>query len=127
MSNTKQQQDDTNFVALVMSLVTFFYGLFLKSNGHHLITRFAFLTISPLLENIFGWLFAIIAIIKILGIWKDIKPLKRLGIVGMIILWAIVVGIYLLEALKFNFFGLIFTSPILILCLRIARRGDYVE
>lgn len=121
------KQKDTDFVAYIMSIETFLFGLYLIYSNNYLIERFSLLAVSTSLENLIGSMFALISFIKISGLITGNKQLKRIGIISMIIVWSLVVGLYIFEAFNFQFLGLIFTVPTLVLCLRIARRGDFVE
>lgn len=118
---------DTDFVAYIMSIETFLFGLYLIYSNNYLIERFSLWVLSPSLENLIGSAFILISLVKVSGLVTGNKHLKRIGIISMLIVWALVVGLYIFEAFKLQFLGLIFTLPILVLCLRIARRGDFVE
>lgn len=120
-------QKDTDFLAYLISGATLFYGLNLIYSDNYLIERFSLWAMSPIVEDLIGLVFVIIAGIEITGLKLVNKHMKRIGIISMIILWALIVGLYIFEAFDFQFLGLILTVPILVICLRIARRGDYIE
>lgn len=120
-------QKDTDFLAYLISGATLFYGLNLIYSDNYLIERFSLWALSPMVEDLIGLAFIIIAGIEIIGLKSVNKHMKRIGIISMIILWALIVGLYIFEAFDFQFLGLILTVPILVICLRIARRGDYIE
>ena len=118
---------DIDFVALVVAVETFFYGLYLLCADTYFVQRFDIHSFTPMLENSLGVVCTLIGLTKIVGLRKHILVMKRVGIVGMCFIWGMVVGLYLFEALNGNFLGLIWSVPTLTLCLRVARRGDYVE
>lgn len=119
--------EDTDFESYLLAFQTFAYGLFIFFSNRYLVDRFSISSISPSVEDITGWIILLIAIAKFIGLYKNIKALRRLGIVGMTVIWAFIVGLYVFEALDFQFLGLIMTLPVLIRCLRVARRGDYTD
>ncbi len=121
------KQRDTDFIAYVMSYTTFFYGLCLIFTEDYLIERFLLWGVSSNIENTIGVIFIIISCIQLIGLKTSNKHMKRSGIISMCLVWAMVVGLYIFEAFDLQFIGLILTAPILVLCLRIARRGDFVE
>lgn len=118
---------DIDFVAMVLSVEIFFYGCYLLYEDTYFAQRFDLNTLTPSLENGIGVLCMVIAVTKLLGIIKNIRVLKRIGIIGMSLVWAMIVGLYIFEAFNGGFLGLIWSVPILMICLRIARRGDYIE
>lgn len=121
------KQKDNDFIASVVSIVTLLYGLNVTFSNGYLIERFSFWMMSSNVENAVGFIFAVVAIVKLIGLKTGNKRLKRLGIIFMTMLWAAIFSLYVLEAFKLNFLGVIFTFLPLVLCLRIARRGDFVE
>lgn len=123
----KNSIKDIDFVAYVMSFTTVAYGLYIFNTDRYIIDRFSLLGVSNNAENMFGLFILAAAVIKLLGLKTQNKVLKRIGIVSLIVVWSLVVGVYIFEALKLQFLGLTFTLPVLVLCLRIARRGDFVE
>lgn len=120
------KQKDNDFIASVVSIVTLLYGLNVVFSNGYLIERFSFWLMSSNIENVVGFVFAVVALVKLIGIRTDNKQLKRIGIVLMTMLWAAIFSLYVLEAFKLSFLGVIFTFLPLVLCLRIARRGDFV-
>ncbi|EDP68561.1 hypothetical protein CAT7_04824 [Carnobacterium sp. AT7] len=121
------KQKDNDFIASVVSIVTLLYGLNVIFSNGYLIERFSFWMMSSNVENVIGLIFALVALANLIGLKTGNKRLKRLGIVFMTMLWAAIFSLYVLEAFKLKFLGLIFTFLPLVLCLRIARRGDFVE
>ena len=121
------KQKDNDFIASVVSIVTLLYGLNVIFSNGYLIERFSFWMMSSNVENVIGLIFTLVALANLIGLKTGNKRLKRLGIVFMTMLWAAIFSLYVLEAFKLNFLGVIFTFLPLVLCLRIARRGDFVE
>lgn len=121
------KQKDNDFVASAVSIVTLLYGLNVIFSDGYLIERFSFWDMPANFENVVGFIFVATALVKIIGLKKEDKRLKKIGIVFMTILWTAIFTLYVFEAFKLSFLGLIFTSLPLVLCLRIARRGDFVE
>lgn len=120
------KQKDNDFIASVVSIVTLLYGLNVIFSNGYLIERFSFWMMSSNAENVIGFIFAVVAVANLIGLRTGNKHLKRLGVVFMTMLWSAIFSLYVLEAFKLSFLGLIFTFLPLVLCLRIARRGDFV-
>lgn len=121
------KKQDADFVAYVCSLTTLAYGAYILYADSYLTERFGLWGLSATGENLIGIAIMIVSIVKLYGLFTDNKLMKRLGIIAMIVVWALIVGLYIFEALNLQFLGLTLTAPILVLCLRIARRGDFVE
>lgn len=116
-------QKDTDFIAYVMTYATLAYGMYLMFTNDYLIERFSLWEITSNFENAIGLAVCIVAVVKIIGLITGNKHMKRIGIIGMCIVWAAIVGLYIFEAFNLQFLGLILTLSFLVLCLRIARRG----
>lgn len=118
--------NDNDFTAYLISLTTFLYGLNLMFLGGYLTNNFMFLGLTHHTENLISILFLISSMFKSVGIYKCNKKMKKIGIIMLSISWSIIVSLSLLEAVfNHSFSALILTAPILIFCLRIARRGEF--
>lgn len=120
----RNQGSNEDFYAVLTSVVTILFGLLVIWTDSFFNSKVELFQVSETAEFCFGILAIAISIVKLLGLFYNNKPMKRIGIVVIVAIWAMVTALYFVNL---YLFGLIFSGYILAVSLRIARRGDYIE
>lgn len=120
----RNQGSNEDFYSVLTSVVTILFGLLVIWTDSFFNSKVELFQVSETAEFFFGILAITVSVIKMLGLFYHNKPMKRFGIVMIVGIWALVTALYFVN---FYLFGIIFSGYILLVSLRIARRGDYIE